>query len=318
MTSLQIALATCNGARYLPELLQSLFAQTCQDFEIVVADDNSNDQTLAVLADFQTRYPGRIRIVGFAERSGGAAANFERLSNHLSADYIAYCDQDDVWLPHKVASSLDRVHAVEVRYGRDFPILVHTDLKLVDAELKLLHPSFWRYMSINPERRTLQKLLIEMSVTGCAVMINRALLQLALPIPPEATMHDHWFSLVAAAFGQIEFIAEPSILYRQHGHNASRRPQRGARAFVRRAAEVLSKSTAQRDHEEFNQMARQAAVFASRYGAALDADQRRVLDVLANIQSRKRLSKCVSLLRTGILRTSLMRNLALFHLLLST
>ena len=318
VASLEIALATYNGAHHLPALLGSLFAQSCQDFRIVVADDNSSDTTRAVLTDFQSRYPGRIRVVGFSTRSGGAAANFARLSNYLRADYVSYCDQDDVWLPHKVAASLERIRAAEARHGHTCPILIHTELELVDSGLRRLHPSFWRYISIDPERHDLRELLVEMSVAGCTLTVNRAHYELARPIPPEAVMHDHWLALVAAALGKMEFISEPSVLYRQHGSNVSRRREKGSRAFLQRMQEILGHRTLQRDRENFDRLARQAGVFLVRYGQALAPAQRHLVRMFASLPEMGRGRRCVSLLRNGVLRTSFVHNLALFYVLLHT
>jgi hypothetical protein len=273
---------------------------------------------MAILMDFQTRYPGRIRIVGFNNRSGGAAANFARLSNYLRADYVSYCDQDDIWLPHKVAVSLHRIRAAEAHHGKTCPILIHTELELVDSELRRLHPSFWRYISIDPERHELHELLVEISVAGCTLTVNRAHYEMARPIPPEAVMHDHWLALVAAALGKMEFISEPSILYRQHGGNVSRRRENGAHAFLKRMQEIAGHRTLRRDREDFDRLARQAAVFLARYGQALAPAQCRLVRMFASLPEMGRGWRCVSLLRNGVLRTSFVRNLALLYVLLCT
>lgn len=316
--SLEIALATYNGARYLPAQLESLFAQTCQDFDIVVGDDKSDDATLEVVAHFQSRYPGRIRVVGFAERAGTPFRNFARLSAFLRADYVSYCDQDDVWLPHKVAASLQRMRAAEARYGRACPLLVHTDMEIVDADLKRTHPSHWRHICGDPRRRALKELLLEYGAAGCALTINRALRELALPFPAEAVSHDRWLVLVAAGLGRIEYIAEPSVLYRQHPANASSRRDRGMLAFLKRASEFLDRDTLRRERAAFEGFTREAGTFLERYGPALTPAERRRLAVFAGMSRQARVRRIVDLLRSGATRTRLVSKLALLYVLLRT
>lgn len=98
-------------------------------------------------------------------------------------------------------------------------MLVHTDLKVVNQDLKLLNKSFFKYANIDPKRNTLNKLLVKNTVTGCTMMINSKLRKVISEIPKECVMHDHWIALVASICGGIGFIDIPTILYRQHGNN---------------------------------------------------------------------------------------------------
>jgi glycosyltransferase involved in cell wall biosynthesis len=217
---IDIVLATYNGAAYLPAQLDSLFAQTCQDFRLLVRDDGSSDGTPGVLADYATRYPGRMVMV---PNDGGrlkAAGSFATLLERAEAPYVMCCDQDDVWVPDKVALTLAAMHDLEQRHGTAAPLLVDTDLMVVDERLAVLAESFWRFSRIHPERITrLSRLLMQNFVTGCTMMVNRPLLALALPIPAGAMMHDWWLALVAIRFGHARPIAKATVLYRQHGRN---------------------------------------------------------------------------------------------------
>jgi len=99
------------------------------------------------------------------------------------------------------------------------PLLVYSDMSVVDASLKMIAPSFMNYQSIQHEYNPIPILLAQNFVTGCTVMVNRKLLDIALPIPEEALMHDWWLALCAAVFGHIGFIDKPLVKYRQHGNN---------------------------------------------------------------------------------------------------
>lgn len=148
--SLDILLAVRNGEKYLPALLDSLFSQEFQDFMIVASDDGSTDATLNVIKAYQDRFPERIRVLKFDRAAGSARGNFARLLEACTADFAMFCDQDDIWLPQKITLTLARARAAEAEYGVDTPILVHTDLTVVDEHLSVLSPSLWQYQFISP------------------------------------------------------------------------------------------------------------------------------------------------------------------------
>ena len=216
-----ILLATYNGARYLAPQLDSLLAQTHSHFRLLVSDDGSRDDTLAILHRYQSAFGGRMVLLP-AQRSGGVLSNFGRLMQASAEDgvasHIAFCDQDDVWLPEKTARLLAAVQGMENLRGTAVPCLAHSDLTVVDRDLQVLSPSFAAYQRIAPPDIHRLTLLSVNQVTGCATLINRALLQLALPLPPQAVMHDWWLALLAGS-GARQWVAQPLILYRQHGRN---------------------------------------------------------------------------------------------------
>ena len=132
-----------------------------------------------------------------------------------------FCDQDDVWKRDKIYETMKKMEAMEERYGKDTPILVHTDLSVVDENLEMIAESFFQYANL-PKRIALNQLIVQNSVTGCTAMINRALQKYFLqPLPMgKILMHDYWAALVAKIFGRIGFVNEPTMYYRQHGNNA--------------------------------------------------------------------------------------------------
>ncbi|MFA9439007.1 glycosyltransferase family 2 protein [Uliginosibacterium sp. sgz301328] len=214
---IDILLATYNGGRYLSGQLASLEAQTHRDWHLFARDDGSSDDTSAILQAFAHRFPLRVTILPTEARLG-ARGSFAALMAQAQADYIAFCDQDDIWLPHKLEHLFSAMRNLEGEAGA-VPALVHCDLELVDDALSPIAPSFWRYQGIDPARNDLARLLMENTVTGCATLINRALLELALPMPDAAQMHDHWLALIAAATGRIAYVDAALVRYRQHGKN---------------------------------------------------------------------------------------------------
>ncbi len=215
-----ILLATYNGQTFLSPMLESLRHQSMRNWYMYVRDDGSKDDTLRVLGEY-IRQDSRIRCVAGPAGSLGAKENFSSLLSHASsARYVALADQDDVWHPEKLAMQMQCMREMESRFPSR-PILVHSDMCVVDANLRVISPSFMRYQGISHEwNDPLPVLLAQNFVTGCTVLVNRALLEKALPIPPEALMHDWWLALCAAVFGEIGFVDRPLVQYRQHGGNA--------------------------------------------------------------------------------------------------
>ena len=218
---ISIAVCTYNGEKYIAEQLESLAGQTLRPDEVIVSDDASTDKTLHIVRVFADKAPFVVRIYSHAVRQG-ASLNFSEAIQACQGEYIALCDQDDVWLPEKLAKSMAVMQVLEAQKGVKCPLLVHTDLYVVDHERKMRQLSMMKAQGIYHEAEPLsamQVLLVQNFVTGCTILLNRALCESALPIPPEVVMHDWWLALVATSMGGIGFVDEPLVLYRQHGNN---------------------------------------------------------------------------------------------------
>lgn len=116
--------------------------------------------------------------------------------------------------------SFDKIKSLENQFGAETPILIFSDLKVVDSNLNIINDSFFSYQGVFPNwADDFPHLLMQNVAPGCTMIINRALIDKAGEIPDDALMHDWWFMLVASAFGKIAYIDEPTILYRQHENN---------------------------------------------------------------------------------------------------
>jgi hypothetical protein len=229
-------------------------------------------------------------------------------------NYIMYCDQDDIWLPHKIEITFARMKEMEKEFGKDIPLLVHTDLKVVNENLDLLSESLWRYQLSDPRRgSTLNRLLLMNVATGCSIMINRPLLNLALPIPPEAMMHDWWLALVAAAFGHIGYVPESTAMYRQHGANDT-----GAKkwdfidTFKSFANLKGRKQQLELNRSVTQKIQRQAAAFLLRYEHQLSDQQRMMLKTYVNLETFNFFMKRYYTIKYGFFYTGLIRNIGRF------
>lgn len=297
-----VLLATYNGAAYLQELLDSLLAQEFQGWRLLVRDDGSSDNTSAILESQRVRLGNRLTILSDDGGNLGPCGNFARLLQASDADYAMLCDQDDVWLPGKISLTLDRMRQLEAESGKTTPLLVHTDFRVVDENLALLAGSGWRYQKIDPRRTALNQLLVQNAVTGCTVMVNRALRTSALPMPGEALMHDYWLALVAAAFGRIGSLPVPTVLYRQHGCN-----QVGAHRQGVLILRHLFDLPAIRRVMTRNRM--QAKAFYWRFQTLLDTREREMLTSFTDLAERGRLQRRVDIFRHGFFYSGAIRNI---------
>ena len=217
-----ILLATYNGAKFLSDQIQSIQGQTVSNWTLLVRDDGSKDNTRGVLETFAAQ-DKRIRCIADARECLGAVKNFGelmRIACEEEADYVFFSDQDDVWACNKIADQLKNLTEMESRYGQMTPSLAYSDLEVVSQQLERIHPSFMAYQGLAHEPRDpLRVLLTQNFITGCATAINRALLNLAVPLPSEVIMHDWWLALCAAACGRITYQPHTLVRYRQHGKN---------------------------------------------------------------------------------------------------
>jgi rhamnosyltransferase len=221
--SLYIVLATYNGAAYLVEQIESIQSQTYSAWRLLVRDDGSSDATIAILDDYAASDPRIERISDNGDHlgAGGSFSRLAAIAFERGATAVCFADQDDVWFADKLARTVERLQAAEARFGRNRPILVHTDLQVIDGDGRLLHRSFMKFQHIHDSGQgALKTLLVQNYVTGCAMAVNRPLLRLGLPVPDAALMHDWWLALCAAACGSIVFVPVPTMSYRRHGANA--------------------------------------------------------------------------------------------------
>ncbi len=214
-----ILLATYNGEKYIPEQIESILGQTNRDWMLYIHDDGSKDHTWEIIRNYERKFPEQIIVVESAP-TGGAKNNFFYLFEQVEAPYYLCCDQDDVWLPEKIEKTIEKMKTVETE--SNVPCMVFTELMVVDENLTVVANKMSKYQGLDCETVNFNRLLIQNVVTGCTMMVNRALRDELIKINDytNVLMHDWWAALVAARLGKLEFIKEPTILYRQHGKNS--------------------------------------------------------------------------------------------------
>jgi len=215
----QILLATYNSQEFLKQLFDSLKAQTFQQWELLIKDDGSIDQTLEIIREYQFT-DKRFKYLGSKSEANGAALNFMNLLNEAEADYFFFCDHDDVWLPDKIKKTLELLHSLSEN-NPDLPVIVHSDLIVVDKDFKIIDLSFWKYSGIKPTLLKGENISqVFNHVTGCTMAFNKNVKKIAFPYPKSIPMHDWWLVIQTLKYkGIIKELDEATILYRQHSSN---------------------------------------------------------------------------------------------------
>jgi glycosyltransferase involved in cell wall biosynthesis len=239
-----ILLSTYNSVKYLRAQVDSILAQTLQEWTLYIRDDGSVDGTLAIIEEYCAQHQNIVLLPPDGD-SLGARDSFARLLERIDAPYYMFCDHDDVWLPFKIARTFEKMQAVERQYP-DMAVLIHTDATVTDENLAPLSDSLWRFSRANPEvLRQCDYLCASNGVTGCTVMINHRAKDVSLPILPQAIMHDWWVALCVSKSGVVDYIDTPTLLYRQHDKNTLGAPTYAHHYLLHKAAtllEVLSRN----------------------------------------------------------------------------
>lgn len=276
-----ILLATYNGEKFVRQMVDSVLAQDFEDIKIILSDDGSKDSTTTILDEYAEKFPEKVTHYRSGLRFGCAQKHFMHLlKNFHNAPYIMFCDQDDIWHKDKIRLTLEKMSETE---GEEHaPTLVHTDLRVVDGTLNEIAPSFCENSVIDGNRVALNQILVQNVVTGCTVMLNRALAEIATSKDGgenEMLMHDWWLAILAAAVGKIAFLNKPTIDYRQHGNNSvgAKNVYSPSYLFARLKGKSMKKA--------MQGAARQSEAFLRVFGECLNTEQTEMLGDFAKTQN---------------------------------
>jgi len=216
-----VVLCTHNGANWVETQLQSLLAQSWP-IAIRVFDDASSDDTVAIIkataCEHNLLCTVRPTALGLVENF---ADGIQSVMDE-GFDYIALCDQDDIWAENRIEIGMRQLLAAEACPNSRPAQLVHSDLQMVNAHNEVIHPSFmkWRRYQVDAQK-PLATVLGQNGVMGNTVLMNRALASAALPFPDELHVHDYWLAVVAELLGERHYLADRLVRYRIHDKNVS-------------------------------------------------------------------------------------------------
>lgn len=262
----QIVMATCNGARFLPEQLESFAQQDHEDWSLWVSDDHSSDATREIVEQFASRVPQDVHLV---EGPGkGPAANFLFLLNHptLGCYPTALSDQDDLWLPDKLSRF---VAVLEREEEREMPLLFCGATQIIDEAARPLGLSPAR-----PRPPSFYNALVECIAGGNTMGLNREALRLIWRISPKVDVpfHDWWlYLLITGVGGRVVYDPVPLLLYRKHDNN-HRGARLGWKPRIKRLQELI--------HGDYGQWVQRNLASLKRIESELEPEARDYISVL--------------------------------------
>ncbi len=297
-------MAAYQGGAYIAAQIESVLAQTSTNWVLRVRDDQSTDDTYAALRRHAADHTECIVADQRPSNSGSACRNFLELLAGTTGRYVMLADDDDVWREDKVSLTLREMRRLEAEAGSGVPVLVHTDLAVVDDRLRVTSPSMARVQRLPVHETRLGRLLVQNSVTGCTVMVNRALAELVREPFDGIAMHDWWLALIAAALGRIGYVDVPTVLYRQHGGNAvGAVDARDARYLLGRALDGDETRARMRTASD------QAEAFLARFGDRLSARDRATVAACAHLGEKGKLGRVAELARHDLWKSTAARRL---------
>jgi len=306
--SIDILLAVHNGGKYLVQLIESIINQTYSNWRLIIREEGSIDNSFEIACKYAEMHPDKIVTYHFDEASG-ACQSFSKGLTLTEAPYIMLADQDDVWLPEKIELTYNKMKSMESKYGNNIPLMVYSDLKIVDSDLKVLHKSLWKYRHFNPENgKKLGRELLRNIAYGCTIMLNKHLKDISIPIPQNVVIHDWWLPLVALVFGKSDYIKDAPILYRRHESNASNLNQRYGIVFIfKKFIKYFG------PHKDFisPHIKKMVISFLERYREYLDKNIIILLNDLINIDNFNFFKKRYKILQHGFLNHGFLRNIGL-------
>ena len=281
MKQVQVLLSSYNGEKYIKEQIDSILAQRGVLIQLVVRDDGSTDKTVEILKTYEEAHDN-IRIL-YGENRGVIKSFFTLIEEAEAAEYTAFADQDDVWLPDKLYRAMEVLRKKQIqteqKEARLMPLVYCSAKQLVDEQLQPL-PEGIRYGSVKPD---FGNALVENMCTGCTCVINREMLQLLKGKAPDFTvMHDFWVYLVGSCFGTVVYDTESYILYRQHSGN-----ELGA------ASSLLEnyKRRIKNFKKHRGQLTRQAEELLRLYGNEMPEEKKRLAEELVKAKKNRKIRR---------------------------
>ncbi|MEF7439052.1 glycosyltransferase family 2 protein [Paenibacillus lautus] len=276
MKKVQVLLSAYNGEQYISEQIQSILHQTHAAVSILIRDDGSTDKTMQLLDQWVTTHPDKIKLIK-GTNVGVVSSFFELLrAADAEADYYCFCDQDDVWLDHKVEHAIARLDS---SIYTEVPSMVFTSTYLTDD--KLNRKGAWPKPPA--QEPSFFNALYENIAIGATITMNRSARNLFINSKSvdsqKVLMHDWWFYLLVSAFGTVIYDNKPSMLYRQHNNNVVG----GSNSIV---GKLKSKWASFKRHTGKDLLHKQASEFDRIYGSRLTGEQKEQLDLFLATRTR--------------------------------
>lgn len=261
-----VLMSAYNGEKYIREQLDSLLAQTGVEVEIVVRDDGSTDSTSSILSSYQSH--GNLSFYS-GQNKGWAMSFMDLLANAPEADFYAFCDHDDIWMPNKLSEAIEcllklpqgpRLYTSNLYYykdGKNEGLHRLTDYRL--------HPGFG---------------LVRCIAYGCTCVFNAELANIIRNNPPyKVFAHDYWLFQTALLLGNVYHDERSFILYRQHQSQQIGAKRTTVEILKRRISNFRSLQPDSHEHEDY------AKELLRCYSPLLSDENKALVECVANYRS---------------------------------
>lgn len=305
---IDILVAVYNGEKYLKYQLDSLLSQSYKDIHIIIRDDCSTDSSADIIRGYAQRYPELIDFAVNEKNSGSPGANFFAMLSHSKGEYVMFCDQDDIWTDNKVKYTVEEMLSAEKEYGKDTPILVHSDMMVIDEDVFPITMSLFYYQRLDSRRTAVKNLLVQNIVTGCTMMLNRSLADKLNYTPATVPLHDWWIALFTACCGKIVYLDASTVMYRSHGDNFCGPQDMSSPAYLMSRAKDTNRSRLMLRYGY-----RQAAEMAKAYGSEVLGEKNyALLKGYGELEDKPYPSRLWYVLSHGILKSGFIRKIGQF------
>jgi len=303
-----ILMATYNGGLYLEKQIQSIISQSYTNWQLIIRDDGSVDNSIEVIKKFK-ELDSRVKQIITQSTKHGSCANFSELyswvKTNYKMEYLMFCDQDDIWLSNKIEVSLNILKQTE-QINRNAPCLVYGRLHIMDELGHELKEEI-NYTHYHPQ---FNNIIIQNPMFGCTMMINKELIDLMAYIPNDIENHDYWVALIAVFFGRCTAIQEKIILYRQHINNVS---SQGA-SFKKRFDRYFNNK---RQVKELKAKILMLSLFYNEYCLKLNLHQQNVMSAfLKSFRYNSPLHLIFIIIKHKIFKITFLQTFAFFYILI--
>lgn len=309
LMTIDIAVPTYNCSRWIDAFMNSILTQDDQDWRIVTRDDGSSDDTAERVAAWAKKFGERLMILPNETKENlGPVGSYNCLLGATTAPWVMLADPDDEWKPSKIRISLATMRSAEAESNVPMPVIAFCDAEVIDEAGQKISRSYWQWSRQTPRpNQQFSRTLVDSAAISSGMIVNRAVLDKALPIAGSYSSQDWWLLLVATAFGKVMVIPDTLFRYRRHGYNDSQAPLTST--FVS-GLRNLPKA-----HGKLEKLLRgislQARVFYTRFDPTLSPVERRALRVAMHLPSENWLKRRFLIVRHKLFFSSTLKNVAM-------
>lgn len=310
---IHIIMCTYNGEKYIKEQIESILHNTITDWRLYISDDESTDNTYVIASEYAKVYPQKIILTTHINVADPSIHFLEKIKDismiMQDNDYIMLCDQDDIWYNNKIELTLEHMSNLIKKNGNEIPLLICTDVEVVNEKKEQLSQSFRRMIHYNIKNLDAAHLLMEHKAQGCTIMINKVLADKIRELPTVATKHDMWLEMIAVTMGKVDYVDEPTMAYRRYAEQYTA----GEMRFWKMVINQLKHMKDQK-YMVYG-LAPQTQEFLRIYGCELDHKCRELVQTFTTLEQQGFWQKRYNIIKFHMWKTGVIRNIGMMVLL---